>query len=75
MIYIILAILVIFYIGLLNGLYRQKKERIKRAREKCRDCRYCSCLLNSGFTYCLHPKNEKFMSSTMIMFCKFKEAE
>ena len=62
------------FIGLfLKGLTNFKNERINDAREKCKDCKYCECLCNSGFTACKNMNNEFYMSSTMVDACKLKE--
>ncbi|MBC8527194.1 MAG: hypothetical protein H8D22_10175 [Candidatus Cloacimonetes bacterium] len=62
------------FIGLfLRGLTNFKNERINNAREKCKDCKYCIFLYNSGFTYCRNLNNEFYMSSTMVDACEWKE--
>ena len=65
----IVTIIILFF----RGLKIQKDERIECGREKCSDCKYKIETLNSGFTACKHPKNEYYMSSSMIEMCKFKE--
>ena len=65
-------ILIVFIVLFLKGLVNFKNERINNGRKKCKNCIYCICIYNSGFTTCRNKNNPVYMSSTMIEECRWK---